>query len=98
MLTPSLEQVKQLAKQYNTIPVFYDFSADNQTPINLYRAMSEGAKNAFIFESVNNGEQWGRYSFVGANPKQEIQMHSTTASFWKTTRRKHSWWNIPFCS
>lgn len=44
MLTPSLEQVKQLAKQYNTIPVFYDFSADNQTPINLYRAMSEGAK------------------------------------------------------
>ena len=35
MLTPSLEQVKQLAKQYNTIPVFYDFSADNQTPINL---------------------------------------------------------------
>ena len=53
MLTPSLEQVKQLAKQYNTIPVFYDFSADNQTPINLYRAMSEGAKNAFIFESVN---------------------------------------------
>ena len=29
MLTPSLEQVKQLAKQYNTIPVIYDFSADN---------------------------------------------------------------------
>ena len=80
MLTPSLEQVKQLAKQYNTIPVFYDFSADNQTPINLYRAMSEGAKNAFIFESVNNGEQWGRYSFVGANPKQpEENIHGGTS-------------------
>ena len=88
MLTPSLEQVKQLAKQYNTIPVFYDFSADNQTPINLYRAMSEGAKNAFIFESVNNGEQWGRYSFVGANPKQEIQMHSTTACILENNQKK----------
>jgi len=79
MLTPSLEEVKQLAKQYNTIPVFYNFSADNQTPINLYRAMSEGAENAFILESVNNGLQWGRYSFIGANPKREIQMHGTTA-------------------
>ena len=54
MLTPSLEQVKQLAKQYNTIPVFYDFSADNQTPINLYRAMSEGAKNAqYVIVNLN---------------------------------------------
>lgn len=88
MLTPSLEQVKQLAKQYNTIPVFYDFSADNQTPINLYRAMSEGAKNAFIFESVNNGEQWGRYSFVGANPKQEIQMHGTTVCILENNQKK----------
>ena len=88
MLTPSLEQVKQLAKQYNTIPVFYDFSADNQTPINLYRAMSEGAKNAFIFESVNNGEQWGRYSFVGANPKQEIQMHRTTVCILENNQKK----------
>ena len=31
MLTPSLEQVKQLAKQYNTIPVFYDFSAKEES-------------------------------------------------------------------
>ena len=31
MLKPSLEEVKALAKQYNTIPVFYEFSADNQT-------------------------------------------------------------------
>ena len=34
MLKPSLEEVKALAKQYNTIPVFYEFSADNQTPLN----------------------------------------------------------------
>lgn len=80
MLTPSLEEVRQLAKQYNIIPVFYTFSADNQTPINLYRAMSEGTENAFIFESVNNGLQWGRYSFIGAAPKKEIRIYGRTAT------------------
>ena len=52
MLRPSLEEVKALAKQYNTIPVFYEFSADNQTPLNIYRAFSQESRNSFILESV----------------------------------------------
>ena len=55
MLRPSLEEVKALAKQYNTIPVFYEFSADNQTPLNIYRAFSQESRNSFILESVSNG-------------------------------------------
>ena len=58
MLRPSLEEVKALAKQYNTIPVFYEFSADNQTPLNIYRAFSQESRNSFILESVSNGVQW----------------------------------------
>lgn len=79
MLYPSLEEVRKLSESYNTIPVFYSFSADNQTPINIYRALSEGKENSFILESVNNGLQWGRYSFVGSNPKQEIMIKGNTA-------------------
>lgn len=74
MLTPSLEEVKKLTKEYNTIPVFYRFCADTQTPINMYRALSSGASTSFILESVSNGEQWGRYSFIGANPRKEVQI------------------------
>ena len=74
MLKPSLEEVKKLSKDYNMIPVFYEFSADNQTPINIYRALSEGKPNSFIFESVSNGVQWDRYSFIGSSPKQEIRI------------------------
>ena len=44
MLKPSLEEVKQFAKQYNTIPVFYEFSADNQTPLNIYTAFAKNSK------------------------------------------------------
>ena len=58
MLKPSLEEVKALAKQYNTIPVFYEFSADNQTPLNIYTALSKDSRNSFILESVSNGVQW----------------------------------------
>ena len=54
MLKPSLEEVKALAKQYNTIPVFYEFSADNQTPLNIYTALSKDSRNSFILESVRD--------------------------------------------
>ena len=79
MLRPSLEEVKALAKQYNTIPVFYEFSADNQTPLNIYRAFSQESRNSFILESVSNGVQWDRYSFVGFSPKEEIRITGNTA-------------------
>ena len=79
MLKPSLEEVKALAKQYNTIPVFYEFSADNQTPLNIYAALSKDSRNSFILESVSNGVQWDRYSFVGVSPKEEICITGNTA-------------------
>lgn len=79
MLKPSLEEVKVLAKQYNTIPVFYEFSADNQTPLNIYTAFAAQSQNSFILESVSNGVQWDRYSFIGFSPKQEIRITGKTA-------------------
>ncbi len=82
MLFPSLEEVRELAKNYTAIPVFFTFPADHRTPISIYTALSEGEENAFLLESVNNGTQWDRYSFVGFHPAQEIraqgaQMHIT---------------------
>lgn len=72
MLFPTLEEVQQLAAQYSTIPVFYRFPADHLTPISLFAALSEGEENAFLLESVNDGTQWDRYSFIGFHPEQEI--------------------------
>lgn len=77
MLFPSLEEVKQLASQYTTIPVFFTFPADHRTPISIYTALSAGEENAFLLESVNNGTQWDRYSFIGFHPVQEIRTQGT---------------------
>ncbi len=79
MLSPSLEEVKKLAKQYNVIPVLYTFSADNQTPINIYSALAQSGENSFILESVSSDAHWDRYSFIGVSPKQEVKIFGNTA-------------------
>ncbi|MDE5753331.1 MAG: chorismate-binding protein, partial [Oscillospiraceae bacterium] len=73
MLFPSLEKVTELASQYTRIPVFYTFPADHRTPISIYSALSAGEETAFLLESINNGTQWDRYSFIGFHPVQEIR-------------------------
>ncbi len=83
MLQPSLEEVKELAKTYNTIPVLYTFSADNQTPINIYQTLSKAHENSFILESVSNAAQWDRYSYIGVSPKEEIRIFGDTAEIRK---------------
>ncbi len=77
MLFPSLEEVKTLAGQYTTIPVFFTFPADHRTPVSIYTALAEKEENAFLLESVSNGTQWDRYSFIGFHPVQEIRSQGT---------------------
>ncbi len=73
MLFPSLEEVRKLSEKYTAIPVFFIFPADHRTPVSIYTALAEGEENAFLLESVNNGSQWDRYSFIGFHPVQEIR-------------------------
>lgn len=65
MITPSLEDVKRLADQGNLIPVFEEIHFDWETPISAFRKIDDG-KTSFLLESVEGGEKWGRYSFLGA--------------------------------
>jgi anthranilate synthase component 1 len=65
--TPSLEQFRELAQQGNLIPVARQILADMETPVSAFRKIDSG-NYAFLLESVEGGEQWGRYSFLGSNP------------------------------
>ncbi|MCR5717826.1 MAG: chorismate-binding protein, partial [Oscillospiraceae bacterium] len=73
MLYPPLDTVRQLAAQYTAVPVFFTIPADHRTPISIFSALSQGEDNAFLLESVNNGTQWDRYSFIGFHPSQEFR-------------------------
>ena len=78
MLYPSIDEVRELLKAYTTVPVFFTLPADHRTPISIFTALSQGEDNAFLLESVNNGTQWDRYSFIGFHPVKEIRGHGTS--------------------
>ena len=67
MFYPPIEEVKVLAKEYNIIPVTMEVYADMETPISLFKRF-EDSKYCFLLESVEGGEKWARYSFIGRNP------------------------------
>ena len=67
-LKPSLtlDQVKELSQQGHIIPLHTNIPADLTTPISAYLKWCKCSPDSFLFESVNAGEQIGRYSFLGA--------------------------------
>jgi anthranilate synthase component 1 len=65
--TPDLETFRELARRGNLIPVARQILADMETPVSAFRKVDSG-NYAFLLESVEGGEQWGRYSFLGSNP------------------------------
>ena len=67
MAIPSLEEFKDLAGQGNLIPVYEEVHFDWETPISAFRKIEDG-KFSFLLESVEGGEKWGRYSFLGSGP------------------------------
>jgi anthranilate synthase component 1 len=61
----NVEQFSQLAAEgFNRIPVMRTFLADVETPLSAYIKLAKGAYS-YLFESVQGGEKWGRYSIIG---------------------------------
>lgn len=70
LYTPTLEQFRKLARgEANLIPVYREFAADLETPVSVYLKLMDEERPSFLLESVEGGEQVGRYSFVGVNPR-----------------------------
>jgi anthranilate synthase component 1 len=67
MYYPTLEQVRSLAAQGNFVPVYRELPADLETPVSVYLRL-RGQGPSFLLESVEQGEQLGRYSFLGTQP------------------------------
>jgi anthranilate synthase component 1 len=72
MISPSCEMIEELAKTYNTIPVSREIYADVTTPILLLRKLASRSDRFYLLESVEGGEKWGRYSFLGFDPVMRV--------------------------
>ena len=67
MFYPDLNHVKKLSGKHNLIPVALEVYADMETPISIFKRFEE-SEYCFLLESVEGGEKWARYSFIGKNP------------------------------
>lgn len=67
-IIPDSSQIAALASQYDVIPISREIYADIITPITLLRKIAEKSERYFLLESIEGGEKWGRYSFIGFNP------------------------------
>lgn len=73
MVTPSLKQVQTWAEQgYTQCAISRELIADLETPVSAYLKVAQGSYS-FLLESVEGGEQIGRYSFIGCEPRLIIQ-------------------------
>lgn len=66
-IKPDLSEFVKLAGSYNIVPVWAEALADLETPVSVFMKLSDGTPS-FLLESVEQGENLGRYSFIGINP------------------------------
>lgn len=74
MFSPSLDEVKKIAKnkEYKRIPLAYELFSDVATPIEVLKILKGISKHCYMLESIEDSENWGRYSFLGFNPLLEF--------------------------
>lgn len=65
---PSRREFLALAKEHTLVPVYRTLPADLETPVSAFLRAAWPEQECFLLESVENGEQVGRYTFMGLNP------------------------------
>src|ERR671913_1795967 len=72
-ITPSLDEVRELARDHTLVPLRHTFIADCETPVSAYLKL-RGAGPSFLLESAEQGQRVGRWSFLGFRPRAVIRL------------------------
>ena len=75
LIFPSREEFHALAVRNTVIPVWSEVLADTETPVSAYIKLV-GDRPGFLLESVEHGERWSRFSFVGRDPVATIVLRN----------------------
>src|SRR5881409_1011680 len=77
MIHPDYREFSRLARQSTLVPVVKSITADLLTPVSAFLAIAAREPNAFLLESIERGEQIGRYTFLGAQPYMRLEAHDS---------------------
>ena len=73
MVTPDFDTFTALAGQGNIVPIYREIMGDLETPVLAYKKLGRESMS-FLLESVEGGEKWGRYSFLGLHPSLVVKV------------------------
>lgn len=85
-VTPDCGQILELAKHYKRIPICREVFADVVTPITLLRRIAETSRRFYLLESIEGGETWGRYSFLGFDPIMRVTCKNSLVTIEDSTK------------
>jgi len=81
--TITFDAFERLAAQgFNRVPVSRSILADTETPLTTYNKLARGQRS-FLFESVQGGERWGRYSIIGLPAKKWLAVSGATLTLYE---------------
>lgn len=74
MYFPPIEKAKKILKEgdYKVIPICCEILSDIKTPIEVLKILKNNSKHCFILESMEDLENWGRYTILGFDPTLEV--------------------------
>jgi len=88
MLQPDLKEFTRLAREATLVPVVKSVSADLLTPVSAFLAIAEKQSHAFLLESIERGEQIGRYTFLGAAPYMRVKAYKGSVEIVRGRKRE----------
>ena len=85
-ILPELEEIKRIAEEgkYDILPMSCEILSDFTTPIEVMRILKNVSKHCYMLESAQADETWGRYTFLGFNPKMEFTCRLLQVAWWDT--------------
>jgi anthranilate synthase component 1 len=94
MIRPDYKEFSRLARGSTLVPVVKSVMADLLTPVSAFLAISNGEKHAFLLESVERGEQIGRYTFLGIGPYMQLRTRGDEVVVEKGKKRERRQGNV----
>lgn len=73
MIKPTIDQARAYCKEYKSVPISLELFSDIKTPIEVLKCLKAKSKKCYLLESVEGGEKWGRYSFLGFDPELNVK-------------------------
>ncbi|HEY1801639.1 MAG TPA: anthranilate synthase component I [Terriglobales bacterium] len=89
MLRPDYKEFARLAREATLVPVAKSVAADLLTPVSAFLAVAAKEPDACLLESVERGEQIGRFTFVGARPYMQIRTRGREITIQRGKRKEH---------